>query len=49
MATTNTLKVKDIVIIERVDLGGQRIPFHYRHYINEKTYIDSNRTGNDSM
>ena len=39
MATTNTLKVNDIVIIERVDLGGQRIPFHYRHYINENTYI----------
>ena len=36
---TNTLKVNDIVIIERVDLGGQRIPFHYRHYINENTYI----------
>ena len=35
----NTLKVNDIVIIERVDLGGQRITFHYRHYINENTYI----------
>ena len=36
---TNILKVNDIVIIERVDLGGRRIPFHYRHYINENTYI----------
>ena len=35
----NILKVNDIVIIERIDLGGERIPFNYRHYITEKLYI----------
>jgi hypothetical protein len=35
----NILKVNDIVIIERKDLGAERIPLNYRHYINENTYI----------
>jgi hypothetical protein len=35
----NILKVNDIVIIERTDLGAERIPINYRHYINENTYI----------
>jgi hypothetical protein len=33
------LKVNDIVIVERMDLGAERIPFHYRHYINDTMYI----------
>ena len=35
----NGLRDNDIVIIERNDLGADRIPFIYRHYINENTYI----------
>ena len=35
----NTLKVNDIVILERTDLGAERIPLNYRHYINENNYI----------
>ena len=35
----NILKVNDIVIIERTDLGAERIPLNYRRYINENTYI----------
>jgi hypothetical protein len=35
----NILKVDDMVIIERIDLGSERIPLNYRHYINENTYI----------
>jgi hypothetical protein len=31
--------VNDIVIIERNDLGAERIPMKYRHYINNYTYI----------
>ena len=35
----NMLQLNDIVIIERRDLGAERIPLNYRHYINENTYI----------
>lgn len=35
----NTLNVNDVVIIERNDLGAERIPLKYRHYINNNTYI----------
>lgn len=33
------LRVNDIVIIERTDLGAERIPLKYRHYIDNNTYI----------
>jgi hypothetical protein len=33
------MKVNDIVIIERTDLGGERIPFNYRHYIDKNTCL----------
>jgi hypothetical protein len=32
-------KINDVVMIERTDLGGERIPLNYRHYTNENTYI----------
>ena len=33
------LKENDIIIIKRTDLGKERIPIKYRHYINENIYI----------
>lgn len=36
---SNVLKANDVVIIERKDLGAERIPLNYRHYINDNTYI----------
>jgi hypothetical protein len=33
------LRVNDIVFIERTDLGAERIPLKYRHYINKNNYI----------
>ena len=33
------MRVNDIVIIERTDLGGERIPLKFRHYIDKNTYI----------
>jgi len=33
------MKVNDIVIIERTDLGADRIPVKYRHYIDKTKYL----------
>jgi len=32
-------KYNDIIIVERKDLGAERIPVKYRFYINYNTYI----------
>jgi len=32
-------KYNDIIIVERKDLGAERIPVKYRLYINQNTYI----------
>jgi hypothetical protein len=36
---TDILEENEIIIIERTDLDGERIPIKYRNYINENTYI----------
>ena len=33
------MKVNDIVIIKRTDLGADRIPVKYRHYIDKNNYL----------
>ena len=33
------MRINDIVIIERTDLGGERIPLKFRNYIDKNTYI----------